>query len=127
MAEPLTGIRVLLIEDHEDSRDLLAESLQFQGAAVMAVATAEQAVPKLADADIIVTDYLLPAADGVRVLEQVNASGHIVPVIALSGFAESQLPRLASSPFARKLLKPVDPWDLGLEILNVLRPTRTAS
>jgi hypothetical protein len=39
----------------------------------------------------------------------------------VSGFAEQQVPRLAQAPFARKLLKPVDPWQLAELIVEVLR------
>lgn len=72
-------------------------------------------------ADIILTDFSMPEHDGVWLLEQVNRSPHPIPVIAVSGFAESQVPRLAQAPFTRKLLKPVDPWKLAELIVEVLR------
>jgi hypothetical protein len=45
-----------------------------------------------------------------------------VRVIALSGVSETEDQRIAQAPFARKLLKPVDPWELCREILEVVRP-----
>ena len=45
-----------------------------------------------------------------------------VPVLALTGFAESQKRALAHAPFARVLLKPIDPWRLCEEIRAVVRP-----
>jgi DNA-binding NtrC family response regulator len=71
------------------------------------------------------TDYLLPDADGVSVLDQVNRSRRVVPVIIVSGSAEIHGPEFAAAPFAHRLLKPIDPWRLADEMLAVLaRPQR---
>ena len=120
MAGPLTGIRVLIVEDDLDSRFVLQEALRFQGATPEAVSTAAEAIAAVNDFDVVVTDYDLPDADGVWVLEQIVRLPRRVPVILLSGFAESQREAIARAPFARKLLKPVDPFDLGREILKLL-------
>jgi CheY-like chemotaxis protein len=121
MAEPLTGIRVVIAEDHDDTRDILEQVLRHLGATVTAVALAREALGMVPGADIIVTDLSMPEEDGVWLLEQVNQHPRPIPVIVVSGFAESQVARLAQAPFARKLLKPVDPWQLGDEILEVVR------
>ena len=117
----LTGIRIVIAEDHDDTRDILEQVLGLLGATVMPVATVEEALALVASADIVITDFSMPEHDGAWLLEQVNQQPHPVPVISVSGFAESQVPRLAQAPFARKLLKPVSPWDLGGIILDVLR------
>ena len=59
LADPLAGIRVLVVEDHSDSRNMLEEALEFLGATVIAVMTAEAAAARLADADVVVTDFAL--------------------------------------------------------------------
>ena len=124
MAESLVGVRVLVVEDHSDSRDMLEEALGFFGATVLTVVTAEAAAARLADADIVVTDYALPGHDGIWLLEQINGSPRPIPVILVSGFAASQVRAVADAPFALKLLKPVDPLDLGRQISLVLRQMR---
>jgi CheY-like chemotaxis protein len=91
------------------------------GATVTAVALAREAVDLVPEADVIVTDLAMPGEDGVWLLEQVNGHQQPIPVIVVSGFAESQVPRLAQAPFARKLLKPVGPWRLAEVILDVVR------
>jgi CheY-like chemotaxis protein len=121
MAEPLKGVRVVLVEDHGDTLDLVQEVLRQLGATVTAVATAREALALVADADVVVTDFALPEEDGVWLLEQVNKQPRRVPVLVVSGFAQEQAPRLADAPFVRKLLKPVDPWELGGIIGDVLR------
>jgi CheY-like chemotaxis protein len=123
MDEPITGIRVVVVEDHPDTRDLLEQSLRYAGAVVTALSVAREAVNLVSQADVIITDFLLSNAeeDGAWLLEQVNRQSRPVPVIALSGVSETQNQRLAQAPFARKLLKPVDPSDLCREILDVVR------
>jgi CheY-like chemotaxis protein len=121
MTEPLTGIRILVVEDHHDSRDVLDQTLRFQGATVEVAATASDAVRSLERADVVVTDFAMPERDGVWLLEQVARSPRPIPVILVSGFSAMQVEAIASAPFARKLLKPVDPWQLSQDILSVLR------
>jgi len=121
MAETLNGIRVVLAEDHDDTRDILEQVLRHLGATVTAVTVAREAVGMVPFANIIVTDFSMPEEDGVWLLEQVNRHPRPIPVISVSGFAESHVPRLAQAPFARKLLKPVDPWQLADVILEVMR------
>jgi two-component system cell cycle sensor histidine kinase/response regulator CckA len=120
-SQSLAGIRVILSEDHDDTRDVLEQVFRHLGATVTAVALAREALGMVAAADIIVTDLAMPGADGVWLLEQVNRQPRRIPVIVVSGFTESQVPRLAEAPFARKLLKPVDPWDLAAVVVEVLR------
>jgi CheY-like chemotaxis protein len=123
----LAGIRIVVAEDHADSRDVLEQVLRHLGATVTAVALAREALGMVAVTDIIVTDLQMPDEDGVWLLEQVNQHPRPIPVIVVSGFAECQVPRLAEAPFARKLLKPVNPWDLGEIIRDVLSGESPAS
>jgi DNA-binding NarL/FixJ family response regulator len=89
-------------------------------------------------ADIIVTDsthapwrvarwdtekigeYALPGDDRVWLLERVNKQPRPIPVIAVSGYSQREEPRLATAPFAGKLLKPLDFDRLCAEIAAAL-------
>jgi two-component system, OmpR family, response regulator len=123
----LTGIRVVIAEDHDDTRDILEHVLRRLGATVTSVARARETLGMVGTADIIVTDLVMPGEDGVWLLEQVNGQPRPIPVIVVSGFAEGQVSRLGEAPFARKLLKPVDPWELGAIIRDVVRRASSAS
>jgi CheY-like chemotaxis protein len=120
MPRTLAGIRILVVEDDDDNREVLAYALDVKGATVTAVSTAREALPFLSGVDIILTDFVMPGDDGVWLLEQVNTDPRPVPVIAVSGFDESQEPRLAAAPFAGKLLKPFDSDQVCAEIAVVL-------
>ena len=121
MTDILTGVRVVVVEDHADSRDVLEQMLRFSGARVTSVGTARAALGILTDVDIVLTDLSMPGEDGIWLLDQVNAQPRPVPVIVITGFAETQDPRLAGAPFARKLLKPIDPWELCQIVAEVLQ------
>ena len=120
MAELLAGIRVLYVEDDDDTREVWEQALSHLGATVTSASSARAALDAVADADIVLTDFLMAGEDGVWLLEQVNAHPRPIPVIAITGFAEAHIPRLAQAPFARKLLKPVDPLDVAGIVLDVL-------
>jgi CheY-like chemotaxis protein len=120
MAELLTGIRIVIAEDHDDTRYIVEHVLRHLGATITGAATAREALGMVPVADIILTDFSMPGHDGVWLLEQVNQLPRCIPVISVSGFAEQHVPRLAQAPFARKLLKPVDPWKLAEIITEVL-------
>jgi CheY-like chemotaxis protein len=116
----LTGRRVLIVEDHADSRHILEQCLMSIGVTVLTAGTAEDALERLDGVEVVVTDFALPGESGVWLLERINESPRPLPVILLSGFAETQIKAVAQAPFARKLLKPFDPWDLAKEIGNLL-------
>jgi CheY-like chemotaxis protein len=121
MVESLIGTRIILVEDHDDSREIFATMLRFHGAVVTAVANAREAIGIVGHADIVITDFSMPGGeDGAWLLDRVNEQPRPIPVIVLSGFAESQLSRLAAARFARKLLKPIDDEALCRVIAQVL-------
>jgi CheY-like chemotaxis protein len=86
----------------------------------VAASTAAEALPLMPSADIIVTDYALPGGDAVWLLERVNKDPRPIPVLVVSGYDERQEPRMATAPFAARLLKPVDLDRLCGEIVAAL-------
>lgn len=119
----LVGIRILVVDDDDDSRHL-AQILSLEGATVQAVSTASEALAMLPGADLVLTDFALPSDDGVWLLERVNKEPRPIPVIVMSSFDEGQEPRLTTAPFAGKLLKPVDFDRLYAEIATALGRSR---
>lgn len=104
----LHGIHVLVVEDHDDSRYILEESLGYCGAVVVAVASATEAlrVMKRTRPDLIIADIAMPVYDGVWLLRQLRAqqqaTGRYVPVVALT----ASLSRPTKTDFDEVLFKP---------------------
>ncbi|HEX4951348.1 MAG TPA: ATP-binding protein [Blastocatellia bacterium] len=110
----LDGVKVLVIEDAVDTRELLSIVLQSYGCQVALAETVSQAC-ELAVAqkpEIIISDIGLPEADGyelARRLRQMPEFEH-VPMIALTGYAmDTDRQKAYESGFNRHLPKPIDP------------------
>lgn len=114
----LLGVRVHVVEDHDDSREFLRHVLRQAGAHVITASGARAALPFVSDVDIVVTDYAMPGEDGCWLLRQVETGPHRVPVIVVTGFSDD--PDVKSASFARVLRKPTDPWRLCADIREVL-------
>jgi CheY-like chemotaxis protein len=120
-ATSLAGVRVLVVDDHEDTRDLIEQALVYAGASVIAAGSAREALPHVDRASLIVTDYAMPGETGLWLLERVREHARPVPVIVVTGYADRYAEQLARAPFARVLRKPIDPWRLCEEVGSVLR------
>jgi CheY-like chemotaxis protein len=122
-AHSLVGIHVLIVEDHDDSRDLWERVLQYAGALVTAARSARQALDLAATVrpDVVVTDLSMPEEDGVWLAEELRARGEQMPLIAVSGYAAVFGDRLKRAPFTRVMQKPIDPWHLVEAIISAIR------
>jgi signal transduction histidine kinase/CheY-like chemotaxis protein len=109
----LRGIRVLAVDDDEDSRELILLTVRAAEAEVMVVSSAANALDALStfQPHAIVADLAMPGMDGYELLREISSGmfGGAPPVIALSAYAtEPDVERSASAGFARHLGKPAD-------------------
>jgi CheY-like chemotaxis protein len=126
----VNGMRILLVEDDEDSRDMLGMALSIYGIFVEAAASAVEALEKLQAhrPDVLVSDIGLPGEDGYDLIRKVRAQpfneGGQIPAIALTGYVSMQDRNLAlAAGYQDHLPKPVDP-NMLLELLAKLRDGR---
>jgi len=118
----LRGRRLLVVEDHEDARELIAASLSAAGAQVVTASNAQEAVlaAMRERPDLLVADIALPGEDGYALLQRVRAIHPALPAIALTAYARStDRARALEAGFQRHVIKPVDPNDL-LELIRSL-------
>ena len=127
----LEAVRVLVVEDDDDSREMTRLALEAAGAQVTVAASADEALGALARQvpDVVLSDISMPGEDGrmlirkMRVLLKKHPTK--VPAVALTALG-SREDRVASrdAGFHYHLDKPVDPRKL-VEILHgVVRLTR---
>ena len=88
----LTGLKVLTVDDQQDTRDLITLALARYGADVRASASATAALAAIAEwqPNVIVSDIGLPEMDGydfMRALRTSEGNGNRIPAIALTGYA----------------------------------------
>ncbi|MDT7603978.1 MAG: hypothetical protein QOF61_1975, partial [Acidobacteriota bacterium] len=115
----LDGLRVLVVEDDADSRELLMTVLKQCHAEVVAVAGADAAMRALEGwrADVIVSDIEMPGEDGyslLRRLRQLPAErGGEIPAAALTAYARPEdRMRALMAGFQIHIPKPVEPAEL---------------
>jgi PAS domain S-box-containing protein len=108
----LAGVRVLVVDDDADTRELESEVLTMAGASVETVGSAEEALASLrrGPVDVLVSDLGLPDVDGFDLLETVRAAGFRLPACALSAYARQEdRQRALAAGYDAHLPKPVDP------------------
>ncbi len=94
---------ILLAEDHEPLRDLLATILRLEGYEVTPVSSADQMQRELDRSndsiafDVIVTDMRMPGGSGLDVVSTLRASGSRIPVILMTAFPDDAVRERAAS------------------------------
>jgi CheY-like chemotaxis protein len=111
------GKRVLVVEDHRDSAEMLCEVLQAYGFVTriahdgpLALEAAQSFKP-----DIALVDISLPQMDGYEVARRIRQLPGLreIKLIALTGHSEAtHRSQSAQAGFDRHLVKPVDPEEL---------------
>jgi CheY-like chemotaxis protein len=115
----LRGVRVLILEDHEDSRLGYEALFSHQGARVLGTASAEEALEKLSSfrPDVILSDLSLPRVDGfafIRTLRKFPPErGGRCPAVALSGrTGPVERASALADGYQAFVAKPADPQQL---------------
>jgi PAS domain S-box-containing protein len=105
-------LRILLVEDHGDTADMMVEVLEGDGHHVQRagdVATALESALR-ARFDLLVSDLGLPDGSGLDLMQQLRARGSRLPGVAVSGYGHTHdIQRSRDAGFHAHLVKPVDP------------------
>jgi signal transduction histidine kinase/CheY-like chemotaxis protein len=123
-AVDLTGLRVFLVDDEADARELLVEVLAAFGGVVRSAASASDALHAIDEFDpqVLVSDIAMPDEDGYSLIRRVRSSrrGRSLPAIALTSYARADDERRAlEAGFDRYLPKPTDPAKLAATIAEL--------
>jgi DNA-binding NtrC family response regulator len=78
--------RILIVEDEDKLRRILELQLLDSGFDVVKAGTAEEALPLIDRADLIITDLKLPGMTGIEMLQLVRRQDSVVPVIVMTAF-----------------------------------------
>jgi two-component system, sensor histidine kinase and response regulator len=115
--------RILVVDDDAESQELYVEILQWAGFDVCTAGDGFSAIEAAAveQPHAVLLDIEMPRKDGLAVLSELRSlpSTALIPVIALTGFADAADRARISGGFAQVLEKPCDPKSL----VNALRLT----
>ncbi len=124
----LSGIRVLLVDDDADTRDMMLEFLTNTGATTIAAASARAALEALKESlpDVIVSDIGMPVEDGYSLIRKIRAlspeQGGTIPACALTGWnSASERQRAISAGYQMHVTKPADPERLITAIYSLAK------
>jgi len=120
------SVRILLVEDHEDTNRSLTQLLQLRGYEVYPAYNVRSALDLAAieEFDVLVSDIGLPDGSGIDLLRTLRSKGQILG-IALSGYGmDEDLRRSRDVGFSHHLIKPVDLNRLDSIIQGVPLPER---
>ena len=117
MNDALKGIRVLVVEDDDDTRELLRVLLETQGSVVTATASVQEALSAYDQSvpQVIVADIGMPDYNGYTLIGKVRArdrerGGNIIPAIALTAFTTAiDRDTVLSAGFQVHMPKPFEP------------------
>jgi PAS domain S-box-containing protein len=111
----LSGVRVLVVDDDADARDMLGNVLSLAGADVRLADGAREALARIERRapDVLLCDIEMPGEDGYSLIRKVRARGTGVPAAAVTAYASADdRERALKAGFDAHISKPVDPAEL---------------
>jgi PAS domain S-box-containing protein len=131
--EMLKGLRVLLVEDEPEDREVLAASLDHFGAITKATASAAEGLCELDRfrPDVLIADIGMPIEDGYALIRKIRTRppdhGGLTPAIALTAYAGNvNRQRALETGYQKHMTKPADPNELARAILSLAEGTGEA-
>jgi len=132
-APELRGIRVLVVDDDDDSRDLVVSILEKCEAVTFAASSAEQALSIIVRErpDVLVSDIGMPGMDGYELVRAVRAlpdeHAQRVPAVAVTAYARQEDQRRAlAEGFQLHVAKPIEPAAFALAVARLTRAGQAA-
>ena len=120
----MDSVRVLLVEDDDDNRELMTEVLEAAGYQVVTAASGREGLRKLSEqpADVVITDVGMPGMGGLEVARAAKEIVPRVPVVIVTGYAEREdITSARGREVDAVLVKPVDPDLLTASVAELVK------
>jgi len=124
---PLTGLRILVVDDEADIRDYVTTVLEEYGAQVQETASVDAALIAIETSppDILVSDIGMPQQDGYSLIQKIRTltseCGRNIPAIALTAYARDEdRQRALAAGFQLYATKPIEPVKLVVAIAKLV-------
>ncbi len=125
-ASTLVGVRILVVDDEEEARELMSRMLQDFGAEVALADSGHSALSLLFEErpHVLLADLGMPGMDGFALIEQVRALdpefGGLTPAVAVTGYTSPQdRLRALQAGYQNHISKPVDAEELAIVIASL--------
>jgi PAS domain S-box-containing protein len=131
---PLYGLKVLVVDDDADTRELVSTALMHSGARTAAAGSAREALELMPrfQPDVLVSDIAMPGEDGLALIRRVRALGGKgvgdVPAVALTGLSGEEVRgRALTAGYQQFVPKPVEPEKLTAVVRTLAQARRESS
>jgi PAS domain S-box-containing protein len=131
--QSLQGVRVLVVDDEADTRELVRTTLTQYGATVETASRVAEALARFGECspDVVVADIGMPGEDGYSLVRRIRQlppeQGGLVPAIALTAYARRQdREKALEAGFTEHLPKPVEPSELAWAVVSAVRRRQAA-
>ncbi len=120
-----SAVKVLLVEDDEDNRELMTEVLEGAGYRVFSAASGLEGLRALSEDsfDVVITDVGMPGMGGLEVARAAKRIAPAVPVLLVTGYtALDDILSARGREVDAVLVKPVDPDALAATVGDIVQP-----
>lgn len=120
----LDGVRILVVDDHAESLEVVGRLLRNGGAEVVLARDADEGelLARRHPLDIVICDIGLPGRDGYQLIQALRLAGIEAPAAALTAFARDiDRARALEAGFDAHIAKPVQPIDLLATVAALAR------
>ena len=93
--------KLLIVEDEDKLRRVIELQLSSAGFEILKAATAEEALKLAGEAELILTDLLLPGMTGIEMIQALRRQNSSTPVIVMTAFRSSRTSRRKSARSSR--------------------------
>ena len=114
----LDGVRVLVVDDEKDTRDLIGRALEDRGASISVADNSKAAIEILEqnEIDVLLADIAMPGEDGYSLIRQIRSGGTrlaSIPAAAVTAHArDDERTRALAAGFHVHMAKPVEPSEI---------------
>lgn len=118
----LRGLKVLIVDDDRDGREMLGTALKGYGAQVRVMSSVVAALEIIDDfePDILISDIRMPVEDGYSLLRKLRRKGQSLPAVAITAYAEEEgIDHALQAGYQLQLTKPLAPELLALTVASL--------
>ena len=118
--------KILIVEDNEDSRELVAKVLKNKGYVIIEAVDGEEAIQKVISEkpDLVLLDISIPKVDGYEVAKRLKSRDDVkdIPIVAVTAHAmKGDREKVIASGFEGYISKPVNVRELPDQVRSYLR------
>jgi putative two-component system response regulator len=122
--EPADPVRILVVDDEEPIRRVIARLLQRNGYECETAGNAEEAMLLLKEGDfaLVLTDMDMPGTSGLDLINQIAAAFEDIATVMVTGMDDAKLASAALKIGAYGyIIKPFEPNEILINVMNALR------